>query len=72
MNRAARRIQGAARRVQGAVTRVTERLQTIQENELGTEITKNSKINYTEGLSHTTMTMRSRILFAVKTEMTKL
>ena len=60
MNQAVTRAQGATTRVQGATTRVTERLPTIQENKRGIEIIINSKINYTEVLSHTTLMNKKR------------
>ena len=57
--------------VQGVAIRVAESLPTIQENEIGTETIKSSKINYTEVQSHITMMMRSSILFATKIKIMK-
>ena len=57
-----------ATRVQSTATRGAERLPTIQENKIGTEIMKK---NYTEVQSYFIMMMRSSILFATKTEITK-
>ena len=61
----------AATWVQGVATRVMERLPTNQENEIGTEINKDSRIGYIEIQSHTTIMMRSSTLFAMKMEITK-